>query len=86
MTTGPVATADAAHAAATTAIEELYAEAISALDALFRSFEKAADAEQGTSEPVQDEIRPVEDRIVGPVTLELPRRIIRPAFPVTAAA
>ena len=76
MTTEGAVTADAAHAAATTAIEELYAEAMSALDALFRSFETPAAPEE--------ESEPVQDGIVGPPTLELPRRAVPPA--VAAAA
>ena len=98
MTTATVTTIDAAHAAAAAALEELHAEAISALDALFRSLAlRDADEEalsvplEGADEPVAaDEAvagdEPVADDIVGPATLELPRRIIRHTFPVAAAA
>ena len=89
MTPAPVTTLDAAHAAAATALDELHAEAMSALEALFRSFGMPAAEEEAASlpqeeagEPARDDIEPLTEELVGPATLELPRRLI---IPVAAA-
>ncbi|WP_346619257.1 hypothetical protein [Blastococcus montanus] len=77
MTSRHVGPAEAAHAAAASAIQELYDEALRHLDVIARSLGAAAPAAQEAGEPHQ----PHAD--AGPATLELPRRLISP---VAAAA
>lgn len=72
MTSGHVGPAEAAHAAAASAIQELYDDALRHLDAVARSLEAAAPAAQEAGEP-----QPHPD-VVHP-TQELPRRLISPA-------
>ncbi|SEM09466.1 hypothetical protein SAMN04515665_13022 [Blastococcus sp. DSM 46786] len=77
MNSRHVGPAEAAHAAAASAIQELYEEALRHLDAVARSLGAAAPAAQEAGEPQKphaDGVHP---------TLELPRRLISP---VAAAA
>ncbi|MCF6508338.1 hypothetical protein E9549_13115 [Blastococcus sp. MG754426] len=72
MTSGHVGPAEAAHAAAASAIQELYDEALRHLDAVARSLEAAGPAAQEAGEPPKprtDAVHP---------TLELPRRLLSP--------
>ncbi|MGY1834386.1 hypothetical protein ACI79P_04670 [Blastococcus sp. SYSU DS0510] len=72
MTSRHVGPAEAAHAAAASAIQELYDEALRHLDAVARSLEAAAPAAQEAGQPQEpstDGVHP---------TLELPRRLLSP--------
>jgi hypothetical protein len=79
MTSRDDVAVDAAHEAAAAAIEKLYAEAMSHIDAAVRSFATPAEAEQAPSEPGDDDS-------AGPATMEIPRGTTSPAWPVAAAA
>jgi len=80
MTSRDDVAVDAAHEAAAAAIEKLYAEAMSHIDAAVRSFATPAEAEQAASEPGDDH------ESAGPATMEIPRGTTSPAWPVAAAA
>ncbi|MDP5185140.1 hypothetical protein QOZ88_21110 [Blastococcus sp. BMG 814] len=77
MTSRHVGPAEAAHAAAASAIQELYEEALRHLDVVARSLGAAAPAAEEAGQPHE----PHTDG--GHPTLELPRRLISP---VAAAA
>ncbi|MGY1988034.1 hypothetical protein ACI792_17590 [Blastococcus sp. SYSU DS0669] len=72
MTSRHVGPAEAAHAAAASAIQELYDEALRHLDELARSLESAAPAAQEAGEPQEPHTDAVH------ATLELPRRLLSP--------
>jgi hypothetical protein len=76
MTSRHVGPAEAAHAAAATAIQELYDEALRHLGELARSLGAPAPAAQeagGPQKPHADGVHP---------TLELPRRLVSPVAAV----